>query len=118
MKKVIRYLVIVPLAILFIALAVANRQLVTVSIDPLFLFDPPLALTMPLFLLLIVAILLGVVAGGAASWMRQGKWRKAARDNNSEAELWRAEADRLRRNQGDQASSSNRSSAALPSPDA
>jgi uncharacterized integral membrane protein len=117
MKKVIRYLVIVPLAILFVALAVANRHLVTVSIDPLFLFNPPLTVTMPLFLLLIIAILIGVVAGGAASWMRQSKWRRAARDNSSEAELWRAEADRLRRNQADQTASTG-SSPALPSPEA
>ncbi|MBZ0218679.1 MAG: lipopolysaccharide assembly protein LapA domain-containing protein [Fimbriimonadaceae bacterium] len=112
MKKVIRYLVIVPLAIILTALAVANRQIVTVTIDPFYLFNPPLALRMPLFLLIILAILIGVVVGGAAAWVRQAKWRRAARDNNSEAELWRAEADRLRRNQ------TERGSLALPAPDA
>ncbi len=112
MKKFIRYLVIVPLGIIIVSLAVTNRQLVSVSLDPLHLFDPPLSLRMPLFLLIILSLLIGVIAGGAAAWIRQGKWRRAARDNNSEAELWRAEADRLRRSQ------SERSTQALPAPEA
>jgi len=101
MRKFIRYLIIAPLALIFVALAVANREMVELSLDPFALFDPPLALRMPLFLLVILSILVGVVAGGFAAWLRQGKWRRAARENGSEAELWRAEADRLRRGKGE-----------------
>ena len=110
MRKILRYLIIAPLALIIVALAVANRAVVELSLDPLFLFDPPLAVRMPLFLLIILSILIGVVAGGSAAWLRQGKWRRAARESSDEAELWRAEADRLRRSQPEQ------EARALPSP--
>jgi hypothetical protein len=34
---------------------------------------------LPLFALIIVLLIIGVLIGGAASWLRQGKWRSSAR---------------------------------------
>jgi len=98
MKKLVRYLVIVPLAIMFIILAVANRQIVTLSLDPFSVSDPSVYVRMPLFILILAGILVGVLAGGMAAWLRQGKWRRTAREKADEASRWRAEASRLREN--------------------
>ncbi len=110
MKKLIRYIVIVPLAIAFIILAVANRQIVTLSLDPFSVSDPSIYIRMPLFILVLAGILAGVLAGGMAAWLRQGKWRRTAREKADEASRWRAEAGRLRDNVQTRRQ-------ALPSPD-
>src|SRR5262249_56801764 len=51
----------------------------------------------PLFALLLALLLLGVIVGGVAAWLRQGKWRRAARLAQGEARELRVELDRLRR---------------------
>ena len=47
-------------------------------------------MTLPLFALIIVLLIVGVVIGGVAAWLRQGNWRRAAR--RLERELRRARA--------------------------
>jgi hypothetical protein len=42
----------------------------------------------------------GVVVGGIAAWLRQGKWRRAARRADAQARELRAEVDRLKRRLG------------------
>ena len=79
MGKILKTLVIVPLALALLAFAVANRQLVMLSFDPFASSDPALALTLPLFIVIIVAAILGVIAGGIATWFGQRRWRRAAR---------------------------------------
>jgi uncharacterized integral membrane protein len=78
-RKLVMWLVLVPLAIVILAFAMANRQLVTVSFDPFNTAQPAASLTLPLFVLIFVLVLLGVVIGGAAAWMRQSRYRRAAR---------------------------------------
>jgi hypothetical protein len=58
---------------------VANRHVVTVSFDPFSTTDPAASMTLPLFALIIAVLIVGVVIGGLASWLRQGKWRGSAR---------------------------------------
>ena len=41
--------------------------------------QPAAAVTLPLFALVILGSLSGVMIGGMTSWLRQGKWRGAAR---------------------------------------
>ena len=68
-----------PLAVVIVAFAVANRQIVTVSFDPFGAEHPAASLTLPLFALIIVLLIVGVVIGGIAAWLRHGKWRRTAR---------------------------------------
>jgi uncharacterized integral membrane protein len=90
-RKLIAALVLVPLALVIVLLAMANRQAVTLSLDP-FLAEPPaLALTQPLFLIILGAVIAGALIGGAAAWLRQGKWRRNARAARAEAHTLRAE---------------------------
>jgi uncharacterized integral membrane protein len=95
--KFLKWLFITPFAILGLAFAVANRHETTVSFDPFNGNDVSSPqVTVPLFLLLFATVLFGVILGGTATWLTQGKNRKAAREAKSEAEKWRSEADRLR----------------------
>ncbi|MDT3684459.1 MAG: LapA family protein [Pseudorhodoplanes sp.] len=78
-RKLVIWLVLVPLAIVILMFAVANRQLVTVSFDPFDTVQPAASLTLPLFVLVFILVLLGVIIGGIAAWMRQSRYRRAAR---------------------------------------
>lgn len=74
-----------PVAIVLIAFAVANRHWITVSLDPISRDDPWLALSMPAFMLLFTGIFIGLIVGGVVVWLRQGKWRKQARQAQTHA---------------------------------
>lgn len=76
--------VFIPLAIVLIALAVANRTPVAFTIDPFNPGNPGLTVTLPLFVALFAALALGLVIGSAATWFRQGRYRKLARKREAE----------------------------------
>lgn len=78
-RKLVIWLVLVPLGIVILMFAVANRQLVTVSFDPFNAVQPAASLTLPLFVLIFILVLLGVLIGGCAAWMRQARYRRTAR---------------------------------------
>ena len=85
MRKFLTALIVVPLGLLFVVFAVANRHFVTVSFDPFNTRDPSVGVTMPLFAVIIAVAILGVVAGGTATWFRQRHWRRAARQHEADA---------------------------------
>ncbi|MCP4615271.1 MAG: LapA family protein [Bradyrhizobium sp.] len=84
MRKFLTALVVIPLGLFFVIFAVANRHLVTVSFDPFNSATPTVAVTLPLFVVIIAVAMLGVLAGGMATWFRQGRFRRAARRNEAE----------------------------------
>jgi uncharacterized integral membrane protein len=96
MRKFLMAVVLIPLGLIFIVFAVANRHLVTVSFDPLNSVDPSLAVTLPLFVVIIAVAIAGVVAGGCATWFRQRHWRRAARQHEADARQMRAQLTDLR----------------------
>ena len=96
MQKFLTALVLIPLAVILIAFAVTNRHLVTVSFDPLDPNDPLGTVRLPLFVLIIGVAILGVVAGGVATWVRQRHWRRAARRHQAEAIEAKAQLANLR----------------------
>ena len=78
-RKIVTVLILLPVALLIVLFAVANRGPVTIALDP-FGGEPPMLTTAaPLFLVLLAALIAGVIVGGAAAWSRQGKWRSRAR---------------------------------------
>ena len=91
MRKFFMAVVFIPLGLIFIIFAVANRHWVTVSFDPFNSVTPTVAVTLPLFVVIIASAILGVFAGGIATWLRQGRWRRAARRNEADARQARAE---------------------------
>jgi uncharacterized integral membrane protein len=96
MRKFFTALVLIPLGLLFIVFAVANRHLVTVSLDPFNTSDPSVGFTLPLFVVIIAVAILGVAAGGLATWFRQRHWRRAARQHEADARAARAQLADLR----------------------
>ena len=96
MRKFLTAVVLIPLALIFVVFAVANRHLVTVSFDPFNSTDPSVAVTLPLFVVIIAVAILGVVAGGCATWFRQRHWRRAARRHEIDARQARAQLAELR----------------------
>ena len=91
MRKFFTGLVLIPIGLIFVVFAVANRHAVTVSFDPFNSTDPSLGVRLPLFVVIIAVAILGVVAGGTATWFRQRHWRRAARRHEAEARQMRAQ---------------------------
>jgi Tfp pilus assembly protein FimT len=52
---------------------------------------------MPLFLLLLLVLIFGVILGGISAWMGQRRWRSRARRLAAELKASRAEGEKLRR---------------------
>jgi len=99
-RKIVRALVLIPLAIILIAFAVANRQTVTVSFDPFDTVEPAFSLALPLYVLILALVIAGVILGGAAAWMRQGRWRGRARLAEGQARELHIENEQLKRRDG------------------
>jgi len=96
-RTFLKAIVLAPIAALLVAWAVANRQPVTVSFDPFDPDHPAFVLTTPLFVVGFAILIAGVVLGGAAAWLEQGKGRRARRRLAAEAAVLRAELDELKR---------------------
>lgn len=75
--KLLRWIVLPPIVLLAMALAVANRASVTFSLDPFDPVSPAIGLEVPLFLIVLVSVLAGILIGGMGAWA-QAK-RKARR---------------------------------------
>lgn len=99
-RKIVSALILIPLAIVFVVFAVANRQTNVVSFDPFDQTHPVLAVALPLFALILILIIGGVVVGGVAAWLGQGKWRWRARHFEAEARALRRELDQFKRRGG------------------
>lgn len=96
-KRFLTYLVVFPLAVLLVALGVVNTQRVDLILDPFRPEAPALAISLPFYVYLFAAIMLGIVIGSFATWRSQSHWRREARRRTVEAQRWHGEADRLAR---------------------
>lgn len=80
LKRIINWVVGLPIAIIGIGFAVANREWVTVSFDPLNRAQPFATMSMPLWALLFCGILLGIFAGWYVAWRGNARHRRSARE--------------------------------------
>jgi uncharacterized integral membrane protein len=94
-RKIVTAIIVIPLAVVIIAFAIANRQMVTVSFDPFSVTEPAAVVTLPLFALIILLLIIGVLIGGAAAWLRQSRWRSTARRLEREVADLRVKVDAL-----------------------
>lgn len=95
-RKLINILILLPIAIVLIVLSVANRDSVTLALNPFDPSDTLLSVSAPFFVFLFAAVILGMIIGSLATWFRQGKYRKKARTEAREAVKWHTEADKQR----------------------
>jgi len=99
-----RTLKIIILAVVLLAivvLALANRELVTLHLLPEGLSRVmPLSIQLPLFVVILLAMVAGVIIGYLFEWLREHKHRRRASQKASEAARLNSEVDRLRRRSG------------------
>ena len=96
MKQLFKFLFLVPVALVVLALSVANRHLVNIYLDPFAGASPEgTQISVPLYIIMLLAALAGIIVGGVTTWLEQGKYRRAARRARSEAESLRTENARL-----------------------
>ncbi|MEL6372451.1 MAG: lipopolysaccharide assembly protein LapA domain-containing protein [Pseudomonadota bacterium] len=105
-KRLLTLLITFPAALALVVLIVANRHNVTMVLDPFNPQDPGIVLPAPFYAFLVGAMLVGVMLGGFATWMSQGKWRQTARRRTQEAMRYQAEAERLSRERDAQVTAS------------
>lgn len=84
-------------AVLLVTLAVANRHSVRLVLDPFNPQLPAIYADLPFYGYLLGMLTIGVVLGGLATWISQGKWRRLVRVKTHEALRWKGEAERLLR---------------------
>jgi len=96
MATLLRLLIVLPVGLVLLLLALANRGPVTLAIDPLMTGAPLYAVPLPVFAALLGAVMVGVVLGGFATWFAQGRYRRAARQLRRENQRLASEEKRLR----------------------
>ncbi|KAF0133305.1 MAG: hypothetical protein FD152_1663 [Xanthobacteraceae bacterium] len=106
LRRIVNWLFLAPVALIAVILAVANRTPVTLSVDPFARASSALSVTVPLFAVVFLAMILGVIIGGMAVWWKQGRYRKRCRLAESELSAARSDVERLRNElgRGDQVS--------------
>jgi uncharacterized integral membrane protein len=117
MRRIIFFLFTLPLAIILIALSVANRSAVVATLDPFNPGNPALSASVPLFVLVLGALLLGALIGAFLTWLSQGRHRAKARSETGRAEAIRKEAEALKKERAtllSEANGNNSALAALP----
>jgi uncharacterized integral membrane protein len=97
MKSILRVIVFVPLALVILFFSMANRAPVRIGLDP---FATPDAagpsFEAPMFLVVLAAMAIGVLAGGFSSWLGHLSVRRAAKVAQAEAKKTRLEVEKLR----------------------
>ncbi|MEL6202231.1 MAG: LapA family protein [Pseudomonadota bacterium] len=93
LRRIIFVFFTIPIAIALIALAVANRTSVPISLDIINPGNPTMTWSAPMFVWLFAAMAVGVILGGVATWFTQGKHRKLERQFKRQADELRYEVE-------------------------
>ncbi|AMM85118.1 LapA family protein [Martelella sp. AD-3] len=94
MSKLVNLIILLPIGVVLVLLSVANRQSVTMALNPFNASDSVLAVSAPFFVYIFIAFILGILLGALFTWISQRKHRRTAKSSKREAALWRAEADK------------------------
>ena len=89
--RLLSRVVAAPFAIVVVAFAIANRHAVDVSLDPL-----PFSLGLPLYVVVIGALVAGFAAGAGSAWLAGHEARRVARGRKARIEVLTGELARLR----------------------
>lgn len=96
MKGFLKAIVLIPAIVLAVGWALSNRQPVEISTDLFQLGVTPYILgPIPLYALVFAAMAIGVILGGAMTWLSQGRYRRQASIQRYEAHKLRNEVERL-----------------------
>ncbi len=88
-----------------VLVAVANREFVTLKLLP----DPiadvlgmPYSVTLPLFIVLLAAVLIGLLLGYLIEWLRERKHRKEVNIKSRELSKLESEVQRMKKKSGEE----------------
>jgi uncharacterized integral membrane protein len=95
-KRLARFLVFIPVALIVVVLSVANRAPVSFTLDPFNPTEPAFSVEIPLYWLIFAALAVGILVGGLATWLGQTHWRRDARQRASELARLRSEPPTVR----------------------
>lgn len=99
MRKLLTAVIVLPVAAVLLVFVLANRAPVVLSLDPFSPGDTAWSLQLPLFLIILLAVMVGVVIGSVSGWFAQAPHRREARHNRHEVRRLEREAADLRRAQ-------------------
>lgn len=85
-NRLITLIIAVPLAIILIALSVANRGIISLTLDPFNPGNPAMTYHAPFFMWLFGSLLIGIIIGAALTWFTQRHHRNAAKQRKAEAD--------------------------------
>ena len=92
----LKFLILAPVAVVLVMLGVANRQLVTLALDPFTQGAGAFSITLPLFVFFFATLGVGIVIGYIACWFAQGRHRKAERQLKRDCDRLSGECDHLK----------------------
>ena len=84
LKRIFNWVIGLPIAVIGIGFAVANREWITISFDPFNRAHPIATVQMPLWALFFCGVFVGIFAGWMVAWAGNRKYRKATRDAKME----------------------------------
>lgn len=79
------WLFMIPLMLMGVVAAIANRGPVRLSLDPFSAENPAIVFDVPLWLVIFGCVFLGVLLGGFAVWSAQSRFRREARHQRRRA---------------------------------
>ncbi|WP_317992504.1 LapA family protein [Bartonella gliris] len=85
-KRILLAIILVPITALLIAFIVANRQIVTLTLDPFRISSENFIYQAPLFIWLFIFFGLGVLLGSIINWFAYRKCKKALKESKAELE--------------------------------
>src|SRR3569833_2764724 len=94
LRRIVGWVVLVPLSVVLIVFALANRQLTVVNFNP---FVPAETLGAPDVGVPLFLVLVAVARGGVATWLAQGAIRRERRQLRRQMERLGRELDVVRR---------------------
>jgi len=92
MKRLLSWIVMAPITLVVIVFTAENLQDVEVGVWPL-----AGKVTVPLYLVALLCILFGFIAGGVVAWISGGRRRKRAREMANRNALLLRQSEELRR---------------------
>jgi hypothetical protein len=100
-NRIVGWVILVPLCLGLIVFALANRHFVAINFNPFALVDAATTpgYGVPMFVILYVVLLIGVLLGGIATWFAQSTHRKREKHWRREAHLLNGELENLRKSQ-------------------
>lgn len=92
MLRALSWIVTLPLLAIAVIFAVNHRDAVPIDLWPL-----PMAVSVPLYMLVLVGIFVGFLIGGILTWLSQGRHRRRARQRGYRVEQLERDLDGVRK---------------------